>query len=106
MINMVTTVTSQNFEQEVLKSDKPVLVDFWASWCGPCMMMSPIVDELSEEETGVKFCKVNVDEEQALAVKFGIESIPSLLLFENGTFKDRTVGAVPKEQLKEFINNA
>lgn len=103
MINMVTTVTVENFEQEVLRSDKPVLVDFWASWCGPCMMMSPIVDELSEEENGVKFCKVNVDEEMQLAAKFGIESIPSLLLFENGRFKDQIVGAVPKAQLKQFI---
>lgn len=100
---MVTTVTVENFEQEVLKSDKPVLVDFWASWCGPCMMMSPIVDELSEEEPSVKFCKVNVDEEMPLAAKFGIESIPSLLLFENGRFKDQIVGAVPKSQLKQFI---
>ncbi|MGN0598620.1 MAG: thioredoxin [Oscillospiraceae bacterium] len=103
---MVTKVTSQNFEQEVLKSDKPVLVDFWASWCGPCMMMSPIVDELAEEETSVKFCKVNVDEEQQLAIKFGIESIPSLLLFENGRLKDKIIGAVPKAQLKSFITNA
>ncbi|MGN1305505.1 MAG: thioredoxin [Oscillospiraceae bacterium] len=103
---MVTKVTSQNFEQEVLKSDKPVLVDFWASWCGPCMMMSPIVDELAEEETSVKFCKVNVDEEQQLAMKFGIESIPSMLLFENGRLKDKIVGAVPKAQLKSFITKA
>lgn len=103
---MVTKVTSQNFEQEVLKTDKPVLVDFWASWCGPCMMMSPIVDELAEEETSVKFCKVNVDEEQQLAMKFGIESIPSMLLFENGRLKDKIVGAVPKAQLKSFITKA
>ena len=103
---MVTKVTSQNFEQEVFKSDKPVLVDFWASWCGPCMMMSPIVDELAEEETSVKFCKVNVDEEQQLAMKFGIESIPSMLFFENGRLKDKIIGAVPKAQLKSFITKA
>ena len=102
---MVTTVTSANFEQEVLNSDKPVLVDFWASWCGPCMMMSPIVDELSEELESVKFCKVNVDEEQQLAVKFGIESIPSLLLFEGGRYKDKVIGAMPKAQLKKFITD-
>ena len=103
---MVTTVTSENFEQEVLQSDKPVLVDFWASWCGPCMMMSPIVDALAEEEPNVKFCKVNVDEEQQLAIKFGIESIPSLLLFNGGSFKDKLVGAVPKATLKEFVINS
>ena len=100
---MTTALTYQNFEQEVLHSDKPVLVDFWASWCGPCMMVSPLVDELSEEITDVKFCKVNVDEEQQLAMKFGIESIPTLLLFEGGKLKDQLIGAVPKAQLKKFI---
>lgn len=100
---MTTELTYQNFEQEVLKSEKPVLVDFWASWCGPCMMVSPLVDELSEEITDVKFCKVNVDEEQQLAVKFGIESIPTLLFFEGGKLKDQLIGAVPKAQLKKFI---
>ncbi|MGN0602389.1 MAG: thioredoxin [Oscillospiraceae bacterium] len=100
---MTTELTYQDFEQEVLKSEKPVLVDFWASWCGPCMMVSPLVDELSEEITDVKFCKVNVDEEQQLAVKFGIESIPTLLFFEGGKLKDQLIGAVPKAQLKKFI---
>ena len=103
MVKMITTLTYQNFEQEVLHSDKPVLVDFWASWCGPCMMVSPLVDELSEEITDVKFCKVNVDDEQQLAMKFGIESIPTLLLFEGGKLKDQLIGAVPKAQLKKFI---
>lgn len=100
---MTTELTYQDFEQEVLKSEKPVLVDFWASWCGPCMMVSPLVDELSEEITDVKFCKVNVDEEQQLAVKFGIESIPTLLFFEGGKLKNQLIGAVPKAQLKKFI---
>lgn len=100
---MTTELTYQDFEQEVLKSEKPVIVDFWASWCGPCMMVSPLVDELSEEITDVKFCKVNVDEEQQLAVKFGIESIPTLLFFEGGKLKDQLIGAVPKAQLKKFI---
>lgn len=100
---MTTELTYQDFEQEVLKSEKPVLVDFWASWCGPCMMVSPLVDELSEEITDVKFCKVNVDEEQQLAVEFGIESIPTLLFFEGGKLKDQLIGAVPKAQLKKFI---
>lgn len=103
MVKMITTLTYQNFEQEVMHSDKPVLVDFWASWCGPCMMVSPLVDELSEEITDVKFCKVNVDEEQQLAMKFGIESIPTLLLFEGGKLKNQLIGAVPKAQLKKFI---
>ena len=80
----VITVTSENFESEVLNSEKPVLVDFWASWCGPCRMLSPIVDEIAEEVQTIKIGKVNVDEQQDLAGKFGVMSIPTLILFKNG----------------------
>ena len=80
----VITITKENFEAEVLKSAQPVLLDFWAAWCGPCRMLSPIVDEVAEERTDVKVGKVNVDEQPDLAAEFGVMSIPTLLLFENG----------------------
>lgn len=92
----VVKVTMDNFENEVLNSDKKVLVDFWASWCGPCMMIGPFVDEISEERSDVKVCKVNVDEEPALAQAFGIESIPALFVVENGEVVNKMVGAAPK----------
>ena len=102
----VTTLTEKNFEQEVLKSDKPVLIDFWASWCGPCRMLSPMVDELAEEHSEFKFCKVNVDEEEKLAKNFGIMSIPTLIVFKNGEQKAKNIGAVPKDAILELIKNA
>ncbi len=103
---MVTNVTTRNFDEEVLKSDKPVLVDFWATWCGPCRMVSPLVDELSEEHSEYKFCKVNVDDEEALAIKFGIMSIPTLIVFKNGEQKAKQVGALPKEAILDLVKNA
>ncbi len=99
----VITITNANFEGEVIKSDKPVLVDFWAAWCGPCMMVSPIVDEIAEERTDIKVGKINVDEESELAVKFGIDSIPSLLVFKDGRVVNRSVGAVPKQSILKLI---
>lgn len=102
---MVTVLNEKNFDREVIQSDKPVLVDFWASWCGPCMMVSPLVDELAEEITSVSFCKVNVDDERELAIKFGIESIPTLLLFEGGKIKNKLIGAVPKSELEKFVRS-
>ncbi len=99
-------LSEKNFEEEVLKSDKPVLLDFWASWCGPCKMLSPVIDELSEEHPEYKFCKVNVDEEESLAIKFGIMSIPTLIVFKNGEQKAKNIGAIPKESVLSLIQNA
>lgn len=100
MIMAEVILTNQNFESEVLNSDIPVLVDFWASWCGPCMMLSPIIEELAEELEGkIKVCKVNVDEQSELAMKYRVASIPTLLLFRNGQLEKTTVGFMTKESL-------
>ena len=97
-------LTSQNFEEEVLKSEKPVLVDFWAAWCGPCKMIAPIFEELAEEyKEEVKFGKVNVDEQTDLAVKYRVTSIPTLVLFKNGEITKTSVGFCSKSELKEMI---
>lgn len=95
----VLTITQENFEAEVLQSDKPVLVDFWATWCGPCQMMSPIVDEIAAEREDIKVGKVNVDEQRVLTEKFGIMNIPTLLVFKNGSAAGRIVGFKPKEEI-------
>ena len=100
---MVVELNGQNFEAEVLKSDKPVLVDFWATWCGPCKMVSPLVDELAEEHKEYKFCKVNVDDQEDLAARFGIMSIPSLFIFKNGENVKNSVGALPKEEILKLF---
>ena len=93
----VITLTKENFEAEALKASVPVLVDFWASWCGPCRMVSPIVDEIAEESDGsYKVGKVNVDEQPELASQFGVMSIPTLIVLENGKVKNTAVGARPK----------
>ena len=98
------TITKNNFEQEVLQSDKPVLVDFWAAWCGPCRMVAPIVAQIAEEQAGqVKVGKINVDEEPALAMQFGIASIPTLLVFKDGQVVNKAVGYMPKEQLEAML---
>ncbi len=93
---MTVAVTGATFENEVLKSDKPVLVDFWAAWCGPCRMMSPLIDQISEEHPEYKVCKVNTDEEQMLAARFEIMSIPTVIAFKDGKAVGQSIGVVPK----------
>lgn len=101
---MAIQVTDGNFDQEVLKSPVPVLVDFWAPWCGPCRAMGPIIDELATELEGtVKICKMNVDENSASPSRFGIRAIPTLILFKNGEVVDQSTGAVSKSSIKDMI---
>lgn len=101
---MTIEITAENFENEVLNSDKPVLIDFWAAWCGPCRMLSPVVDEIAEENDSVKVGKVNVDEQLELAAQFGIKSIPTLLFFKDGKQIDRSVGVASKSAILNMIN--
>lgn len=97
-------LTTDQFEQEVLKADGPVLLDFWAPWCGPCRMLAPTVEEIAEEYDGkAKVCKVNVDEEEELAIRFGIASIPTLLVFKNGQLTDTKVGFAQKEDIEAML---
>ena len=99
----VITVTSQNFEAEVAASDKTVLIDFWASWCGPCRMLSPVVDEIAEERGDIKVGKINVDEEPELAGRFGVMSIPTLVVLVGGEVKNKSVGVIPKDRILELL---
>ena len=92
----VIKLTEANFEQEVMQSDKPVLIDFYADWCGPCQMMGPVVEEISNEVTDAKVCKVNIDEEMAIAQKYGVMSIPTFVVIKNGEVTARDMGAKPK----------
>ena len=99
----VLHITKENFEAEVLKSDKPVLVDFYAVWCGPCKMIAPILEEIAAEREDIKVCKINVDEEPELAAQYQVVSIPSLFVIENGEVKNQSLGARPKPQILEML---
>ena len=99
----IKTLTSENFETEVLKESKTVLVDFWASWCGPCRMLSPVVDQIAEERQDIKVCKVNIDEQPELAQKFDVMSIPTLLVFRNGKQVNSSVGVRPKQDILNLL---
>lgn len=97
-------LNDSNFDQEVLLSEIPVLVDFWAPWCAPCRMLAPIIEELAEEFSGrLKVCKLNVDENQSTAARYGIRGIPALIIFKNGGIVSQTVGLQPKQNLKEMV---
>jgi len=101
---MSTAVTEQSFEEEVLQSDKPVIVDFWAEWCGPCHAVSPVLDKIVDEHGGdLKLVKVNIDEEQELAMRFGVQSIPMMILFKDGEPTAAAVGAHPKTSLEKAL---
>jgi len=99
----VMHITKETFETEVLESDKPVLLDFWAAWCGPCKALAPILDEIAAERSDIKVCKVNIDEEQELASKYKIFSIPTLYVFKGGKIVEQTVGVLPKAKLLELL---
>lgn len=96
-------LTKENFEAEVMNSDKPVLVDFWASWCGPCRMVLPIIEELAQELTDIKVCKVNVDEQEELAARFKVMTIPTLMVFKDGKAVSSSAGAKSKAQILEML---
>lgn len=100
---MTVNVTAENFDEEVLNYKGKVLVDFWAEWCGPCMMLGPIIEEVSEEVDDVKFCKVNCDEARDVALQFGIMTIPNLIVFENGEQVNQSIGYIEKEDVLGLI---
>ncbi len=104
MSEKVIHLSDDTFQKEVLESDKPVMVDFWASWCGPCLALAPIIDEIAETYSDkIKICKLNVDENQKTAMQYGIKGIPTILFFKNGQVVEQSVGLVPKDYLEDLI---
>ena len=104
IIMSVLSVTSEAFEKEVINSDKPVLVDFYADWCGPCRMMSSVIDEISDERSDIKVCKINVDEQRGLAERFSVQSIPTIMVFKNGSVTRCEAGSRPKRAVLEMLD--
>lgn len=102
---MEININKENFENEVLKADKLVLVDFWATWCGPCQMLGPVVENIAKERQDVKVCKVNVDNEQGLAIEYGIMGVPTIIFFKNGKQVKISVGLLSKSELEEIIDS-
>lgn len=100
----VLNINRNNFQEEVVNCDKPVLLDFWAAWCGPCRMVSPMIDEIAAEREDIKVCKINIDEQPELASAFGVMSIPTLLVMKDGKIVKQSVGARPKAQILEMLN--
>lgn len=101
--NSILHLDGDTFEDQVLNSETPVLVDFWAAWCGPCRTVAPTLEQIASERDDVRIAKVDIDQHQDLAVKYGVSSIPTFILFENGAVKDRTMGALPKSAFEEFL---
>lgn len=100
----VISVNKNNFSELVLGSDKPVLVDFFATWCGPCRMVGPIIDEIAEDREDIRVCKINVDDDQELAAKYGVMSIPTLMVFKNGEITNQAMGAMPKAKILSLLD--
>ena len=100
---MITNITKENFDKEVMQAEGTVLIDFWAAWCGPCRMIAPAVEKIAEERPDVKVCKVNIDDEQELAIKYGVMSIPTLVVVKNGEIVNTAVGLRPKEEIEALL---